>query len=126
LAALSLGASFDLVSVANSSPSNPNNDSGWVIGGYGSLKATDKLTFNLRGEYFDLTGSPTIGGPIYGFPATDGLGEEVTITVQYALWANVTSRAEFRWDHIDGGDAFANNGADADAFLLAANLIYTF
>jgi hypothetical protein len=130
MSALSLGASFDLVS-ANNGGINPatlnnnvNNDSGWVGGVYGSFKATDKLTFNLRGEYFDLAGAPTEYGSPY--PTTDGVGEEVTATAQYNLWANVTSRLEFRWDHIDSGDAFANGGADADSFLIAANLIYTF
>jgi len=127
ISALSVGASFDLVSAnnagVNASDGNPNSqtDSGWVIGLYGSVKASDKLSFNLRGEYYDLEGAT-----FNPYGGTDGIGEEVTATVQYNLWANVTSRLEFRWDHIDSGDGFANNGADADSFLLAANVIYTF
>jgi len=130
ISALKVGASFDLVSQNNAgvNPStlvnNPKNDSGWVLGLYGSVQATDKLSFNLRGEYYDLTGSPTTAGPVY--PGTDGRGEEVTATIQYNLWANVISRLEFRWDHIDSGTAFSNNFGNADSFLLAANLIYTF
>lgn len=126
---LKVGAAFDLVSVANGAGAavNNQNDSGYVIGLYGSLQPTDKLSFNLRGEYFDLEGAGNGFGAlpsVYG--GTDGKGEELTATIQYNLWANVISRAEFRWDHIDQGKAFANAGADADSFLLAANLIYTF
>lgn len=137
MSTLKVGAAFDLVSVNNkdmSAPStNPNNDSGWVAGLYGVLQPTDKLSFNLRGEYFDLTGAvnpyttSTLNPP-------NGRGEEVTATVQYNLWANVISRLEFRWDHIDSGAAFANPSVgefgtsypNGDSFLLAANLIYQF
>jgi hypothetical protein len=135
ISVLSVGAAFDLVSVANKiganngtvGPLNPNNDSGWVVGLYASVKPTDKLSFNVRGEYFDLTSGTAPFTPAnYLNPFTDGLGEEVTATIQYNLWANVTSRVEFRWDHIDSGNAFANGNANADSFLFAANLIYTF
>jgi hypothetical protein len=136
ISALTVGASFDLVAINNSNGSlttgalNPNNDSGWIIGAYGSIKATDKLSFNLRGEYYDLTGATT--PTTAGYFLTDGVGEELTATVQYNLWANVISRVEFRWDHADSGNAFGTSytgGAtypNADSFLLAANLIYTF
>ena len=131
ITALKVGASFDDVSANNASASNSKNDSGWVLGVYGSVQATDKLSFNVRGEYFDLEGNPTDYGSLY-YPDTNGRGEEVTATVQYNLWANVVSRLEFRWDHIDSGTAFGNipaggtTGGDANAFLLAANFIYTF
>ena len=59
--------------------------------------------------------------------------EEFTATAQYNLWANVISRVEFRWDHVEHGNFFgassgphcgdANQGND---FLLALNLIYQF
>ena len=123
------GAAFDLVSDNNAGPGNSQNDSGWIVGLYGSYQATEKLSFNVRGEYFDLEGNPlaatpTSGSSVYG--GTDGKGEELTATIAYSLWANVTSRAEFRWDHIDSGGAFSNHDGNADAFLLALNLIYTF
>lgn len=132
---LKVGGSFDLVSIANSTPTgfgNDNNDSGWVIAAYANVQATDKLSFNGRAEYYNLDG---FFNP-YSF--TDGKGEEVTLTAQYNLWANVISRVEFRWDHADTGTAFAGSTssgdafgfgghpANADSFLLAANLIYTF
>jgi len=124
---LKVGAAFDLVSVNNAGVNgsdfnvNPNTDSGWVVGLYGVLQPTDKLSFALRGEYYDLEGAT-----FNPYPATNGRGEELTATLQYNLWANVISRAEFRWDHADSGKAFANGGAVADSFILAANLIYTF
>jgi hypothetical protein len=127
ISALTVGASFDLVAVNNAGVNatdlalNSKNDSGWVIGTYASIKATDKLSFNLRGEYYDLEGAT-----FDPYAGTNGRGEEATATVQYNLWANVTSRVEFRWDHIDSGDAFGNGAGDADSFLLAANIIYTF
>jgi len=124
ITALKVGASFDLVSLNNATKFNSKNDSGWVGGLYASVQATDKLSFNFRGEYFDLEGSPTTAGPVYF--GTNGKGEELTATVAYSLWANVTSRVEFRWDHADSGGAFSNNGSNADSFLLAANLIYSF
>ena len=134
MSTLKVGASFDLVSVANEvgvAGGNSQNDSGYVVGLYGSLTPTDKLAFNLRGEYFDLEGAGAATTAGFSaipsvYPGTNGKGEEITATVSYALWANVTSRAEFRWDHIDQGTAFANAPHVGDAFLLALNLIYTF
>ena len=128
ISALKVGAAFDLVSVNNAGVQNeslnPKNDSGWILGLYTSIQATDKLSFNLRGEYYDLEGSPTVAGQVY--PGTNGKGEEATATVQYNLWANVISRVEFRWDHTDSGGTFSNNGGNANSFLVAANLIYQF
>jgi hypothetical protein len=131
---LKLGAALDVVSVANQNTTagplqNNHNDSGWIAGIYGNIQATDKLSFNLRGEYFDLTTSTAGIGGVNGYPGTNGKGEEFTATLQYNLWANVTSRAEFRWDHADDGRYFGSGPGYAgtgDAFLLAANLIYTF
>lgn len=131
---LKVGGALDLASVANEVPPgpgfNPHNDSGWDISAYANVQATDKLSFNLRGEFFDLQN----GVSPYGF--SNGVGEEVTATAQYNLWANVISRVEFRWDHVDEGEAFAGSTgvgiggagapATADSFLLAVNLIYTF
>ena len=124
ITALKVGAAFDYVSANNAGANNYYNDSGWVAGLYATVQATDKLSFNLRGEYFDLAGTDSYVASNY--LATDGKGEELSATVSYNLWANVISRVEFRWDHIDSGTAFSNTGGDANAFLLAANFIYTF
>ena len=128
---LKVGASWDLAGVNDENPANGNqhNDSGWVVAGYANVQATDKLSFNFRGEYFDLQNG--ISDTVNDYDFSNGKGEEVTATLQYNLWANVISRAEFRWDHADQGVAF--NGtpetgvpANANSFLLAVNLIYTF
>jgi hypothetical protein len=121
---LKVGGAFDLVSVNNSGPGNANNDSGWVLGGYADVQATDKLALNLRGEVYDLKGAG-----VGGFAnSVDGVGEELTATVQYNLWANVISRVEFRWDHEDTRPytfGVANSPVE-DSFILALNVIYTF
>jgi hypothetical protein len=127
ISALKVGASFDLLSVANQDgAANSQNDSGWVVGLYGNYQATDKLSLNLRGEYYSLAGfeAPTSAD----YANTDGKGEEFTATVQYNLWANVTSRAEFRWDHADNGTAFYGGGdsLNANSYILALNVIYSF
>jgi hypothetical protein len=129
-----VGASFDLRSIANSEPGNSKGDSGWVAGLYGNYQATDKLSFNLRGEFFDLTGDELNPYDYGNFPLKDngnGKGEELTATIQYNLWANVTSRAEIRWDHSDSGNAFGystetGNSSTVNSYILALNVIYTF
>jgi hypothetical protein len=126
---LKVGASFDLLSLADGDGRfNEHNDSGWVVGLYGNYQATDKLSFNLRGEYFDLAGDVTPDSDDTYYGASDGRGEEITATIQYNLWANVTSRAEFRWDHADTGVDFYGNGdsSTANSYILALNVIYTF
>ena len=122
--AMKVGMAFDWHDLHNSSAANPSDDSVWVIGLYSSLQATDKLSLNLRGEYMGDNGA----GP-YGSAA-----EELTATAQYNLWANVISRLEFRWDHVEHGSFFgASSGVTTngdpnrgDDFLLALNLIYQF
>lgn len=128
---LKVGASFDLLSLADGAGlANEHNDSGWVVGLYGNYQATDKLSFNLRGEYFDLTGAttPESNSPLVDYSGSNGRGEELTATVQYNLWANVTSRAEVRWDHADSGVDFygAGDSNTANSYILALNVIYTF
>jgi hypothetical protein len=127
LSILKVGGSFDLVSL-NDAANNHSNDRAWVVGGYANVQATDKLSLNARGEFYDATGALQ--------PYGNGIGEEFTATVQYNIWANVTSRVEFRWDHSDQGypfDGYANFGEGAsdgtpvaDSFILALNLIYSF
>jgi hypothetical protein len=131
LSVLKVGGSIDLVAVndqvkAPAGFDNPNNDSGFDLAGYANIQATDKLAFNLRGEFFDLK-----GGGVNPYFGTDGVGEEFTATVQYNLWANVTSRAEFRWDHADTGTPFGlsseeEGGSVANSYILALNIVYAF
>ena len=91
---LKVGACFDYADYHNQSAGAANNQ--WVVGGYSSYQATEKLSFHVRGEYFqnDLS---------YG--AEKKLWE-VTATMQYDLWKNVLSRIEYRWDHSGSGNIF--------------------
>jgi hypothetical protein len=121
--ALKFGAAFDYVELHNKSAANPGCDSSWNVAVYGNIQATDKLSFNARAEYLDDSDA----GLIYGTQA-----EEITLTTQYNLWANVLSRVEFRWDHVEHGSSFDQTGHTsfsankANAFLLAFNVIYQF
>ena len=87
VAGLKVGACFDWMD-AHNFPSSA--DSLWVIGGYASYQATEKLSAHLRAEY--LNGEA---------PGDDVKMYEVTATLQYDLWKNVISRLEFRWDRAD-------------------------
>ena len=100
----------------------------WDLGLYATYKATDKLSFNARGEYLEGTYYTSGGG---GF--NDNL-MELTGTVEYDLWANVVSRLEIRWDHflsneLGGGKYLAeavdsvDNGTSVGVY---ANIIYKF
>jgi hypothetical protein len=147
---LTFGASYDGIE---------HNDVGGVdtgyfqaFAGYGSYKATDKLTISGRAEYADGMGLGVAANNINGYsfravPDGDGGTFDETVanplnkvlaftgTVQYDLWANVISRLEIRWDHAaNGADAFGGNpillSGDApnkkNEIMLAANLIYKF
>jgi Putative beta-barrel porin-2, OmpL-like. bbp2 len=98
------------------------NDSGYQYAGglYLLFQATEKLSLNLRGEYLNQS----------SYLATTGLpGEalEVTASVQYDLWKNVLTRAEFRWDHaLNGSDPWGAAPSLDNAYLVALNIIYKF
>ncbi|HZT21940.1 MAG TPA: outer membrane beta-barrel protein [Verrucomicrobiae bacterium] len=126
LTALKFGAVFDYDDIHNGGiGANSGNDSVWVVGAYGNYQVNDKLSFNLRGEYADAS---QLGG--YAGVYSKNAAEEITATAQYNLWANVISRLEFRWDHVEHGTPFGANAAGlpfrANDFLIAANLIYQF
>lgn len=131
LKCLSVGIAYDYVALANATTFDENGDTVIHNSGYQNAsslyllwQATEKLTFNTRGEYFSqsqyLVGS---GMPSQAFAVTE--------TVQYDLWKNVISRLEFRWDHsASGQDAYGGTQSGSpslkNAFLVAANLIYKF
>lgn len=119
VAGFKLGLAYDTyVSLADS-------HDGSIYGVYATYQATDKLSFALRGELIDaqeLAFDNTFGD--------FGKGYELTATVQYDLWANVITRAEFRWDRYESknnliGGSFSNNETQ-NAFLLALNAVYKF
>lgn len=118
VAGLKLGAAVDYVDLHH--PPAGAGDNLWVIGGYASYQATEKLSFNGRGEYFVTDGGAGLDTKLCEF----------TLTAQYDLWKNVLSRLEFRWDHSDSGPAFGEDSSGSpnrkNAFMLVANVIYKF
>ena len=135
LSALKLGSCFDYLDAHDGHVvGNASNDSVWNLAVYATIQATDKLSFNLRGEYLDSTSAGASFTPIA--VAYNGRGaEEFTATIQYNLWVNVLSRVEFRWDHIERENVFGATAAGgvnqgnpdrSSDFMLALNLIYQF
>jgi hypothetical protein len=128
---LKVGAAFDYKDLHDTAgAANPNANSLWVMGLYANYQATDKLSLNLRGEYLDNDGTSATTG-LYAGTTTGNAAEELTATIQYSLWANVLSRVELRWDHVEHGKAFdlaatSGNVAHDNAYMLALNLIYQF
>ena len=131
LKCLSVGIAYDYVALANATTFDENGDTVIHNSGYQNAsalyllwQATEKLTFNTRGEYFSQSQYLVSSGmPSQAFAVTE--------TVQYDLWKNVISRLEFRWDHsASGQDAYGGTQSGSpslkNAFLVAANLIYKF
>lgn len=131
LKCLSVGIAYDYVALANATTFDENNAPVIHNSGYQNAsalyllwQATEKLTFNTRGEYFSQSQYLVSSGmPSQAFAVTE--------TVQYDLWKNVISRLEFRWDHsASGQDAYGGTQPGSpslkNAFLVAANLIYKF
>jgi hypothetical protein len=102
----------------------------WSIAGYASYQATEKLSLHGRFEYVTGDIDQGLPGVSFGNFGRDNAIYATTITAQYDLWKNVLSRVEFRWDHVEHGDAFGGTvpGSPnrADAYMLAANVIYKF
>jgi hypothetical protein len=98
------------------------NENIWGL--YNTIKATDKLSFNTRGEFW--------GVDVKDSPVGYGNGVSLTETVEYDLWANVVSRLEFRYDHVlrsSSGGAYLIPTGEVDhttSYGLYANIIYKF
>jgi len=138
LNALKVGAAFDYIdlhSAHNGVGTGNSDNSAMVVGLYANYQANDKLSFNARAERVEDNNA--------GFTPGSAEVDEVTLTAQYQLWANVLSRVEFRWDHSGPQNGFPINAGAYDsspigsnynggaaihnnAFLLALNLIYQF
>ncbi len=133
MTALKVGAAFDYVDAHNSGVTHGSDDSAWNIGLYANYQINDKASFNVRGEYLNDNGAGPYNGT-FGTTAKNpnDNAEEFTATLQYALWANVLSRVELRWDHVEHGKAFdtatdtGTSPCHDNAYLLALNLIYQF
>jgi hypothetical protein len=107
---LTVGASYDYL--ANGmGPDTYGN----AFAGYVSYQITEQFKANFRGEYANSSG-------FYFYGMDDEQLWGATVTLDYALWKNVISRVEFRWDHADG-PAF---DGDEDDLSLLLNVIYKF
>ena len=113
---LKVGAAYDYVE-----NNLVNGDYANAIAGYVSYQVTEKLKANLRVDHTWAT-----DGTYFG----DGLKDSylsVTTNLEYALWANVITRLEFRWDGDQNSRTFGDPAdLDANAYSLAANIIYKF
>ncbi|HTR41472.1 MAG TPA: outer membrane beta-barrel protein, partial [Pseudomonadales bacterium] len=130
---LKLGAAFDYLMEPDFSSTDKNQgNSIWDIAGYATYQATDKFSINLRGEVMKDASQGDSNVNLY--PGVNGdthqYAEEVTVTLQYNLWANVITRGEFRWDHTDdnnfGASSINGDPTRPNDFLLALNVIYQF
>jgi hypothetical protein len=113
---LSIGASYDYLfdGYATFKGSYAN-----ATAGYLSYQLTKEIKLNERAEYATSSGGVFLPG------SNDEQVFGETFTVDYSLWANVVTRAEFRWDHdLRGHDGFG--GGRNDDLSLTANIIYKF
>jgi hypothetical protein len=115
---------------------SPDRSENWAyaLGGYLSFAATEKLTLNARidylngsdGTFYDAGGS-WLSGVYVGDGVADTRNElfALTGTADYALWANVLSRLEIRWDTALNGDApFGTD--DKNAVTVTGNVVFVF
>ena len=97
----------------------------YIFGLYNTIKASDKLSFNSRAEYWevDAKSDGSVGS---------SAGVSLTETVEYDLWANVISRLEVRYDKVMTGDYGIHvlptgvQVTSLDSVGIYANLIYKF
>ena len=113
--ALSLGVGYDYLANGSAVSSYGNS-----ISGYATYTLTEKLKANVREEWATSSGGYFGGGNDEKFFGS-------TLTLDYSLWANVVTRAEFRWDHAaNGASAIFGTGAKRNDYSLALNVIYKF
>lgn len=106
-----------------------------AAGLYASYRMTEQLTLNARAEY--ASGTQGTWGTIVPAGQTPQKDEflGLTLTADYALWDNVITRGEVRWDHdLNGNKVFGGSGVpgvtgddpDVNALSVALNVIYQF
>ena len=112
---LTLGASADLLFNAGLGGQSYANAYAFYTG----YQITEKLKANNRFEY----ATSGYGAFLPGRTQDKIIGE--TFTLDYALWANVLTRGEFRWDRSVDGGANPFNGQKND-LSLTASIVYKF
>jgi hypothetical protein len=120
---LSLGAAWDYRSNGPQAfPATfPLDNRAYSVAGYATFAFTDNLRANARVDY--VNADP--GTFTWTAPRREKLLGS-TFTLDYSLWDNVITRAEFRWDHSMSGDRPFGNANEKNAMTLAANVIYKF
>jgi len=130
-----LGASWDHLQLDGNATTGKIKDTD-AFAVYASFSGIDKLKINTRLEYID-NGGAAVGGIAFGGAgsgrAAGSANAEVaavTVTLDYALWANVISRLEYRLDHDCSGGRNLPGATAAGGYnnsqLLALNVIYKF
>ncbi len=115
---LTLGASADLLFNAGVGGQSYANAYAFYTG----YQITEKLKANNRFEY------ATSGYGAFMPNRTNGEGDKIigeTFTLDYALWSNVLTRGEFRWDRAVDGGTGPFNGQKND-LSLTASIVYKF
>ncbi len=111
---LTLGASADLLFNGGMGNSYAN-----AYAFYTGYQITEKLKANNRFEY----ATSGYGAFLPGRTEDKIIGE--TFTLDYALWSNVLTRGEFRWDRAVDGGTGPFNGQKND-LSLTASIVYKF
>jgi hypothetical protein len=130
---MKVGAAFDYAWLHAYDTAHTYNERPWEwnIAGYASWKLAEKWSVHGRGEYYrrseKLDDLPNVN-KYYLLPPK---AVECTFTVQYDLWKNVITRAEFRWDHAANGEQWfggtdAGNPTRKNQYILAGNIVYQF
>jgi hypothetical protein len=127
---LTLGASADLLfNGGNSGVPSVVNSYANAYAFYTGYQITEKLKANNRFEYATSGYGaflPTINN--LGGQRADGTADKVigeTFTLDYALWSNVLTRGEFRWDRCVDGGGNPFNGQKND-LSITASVVYKF
>ena len=123
---LTIGASADLLfnaGASNQKFNTPNlgkfNSYANAYAFYTGYQITEKLKANNRFEY----ATSGYGAFLPGRTQDKIIGE--TFTLDYALWSNVLTRGEFRWDRSVDGGANPFDGQKND-LSLTASIVYKF
>ena len=115
---LSIGAGADLLFNGGGTGALGNSYAN-AYAFYTGYQITEKLKANNRFEY----ATSGYGAFLPGRTQDKIIGE--TFTLDYALWANVLTRGEFRWDRSVDGGANPFDGQKND-LSLTASIVYKF
>lgn len=113
---LSVGAAYDYLANGSFAGSYGNATSLYL-----NFQATEKLKLNTRLEY-----ATSSGGVFATAAGNDESVVGVTGTADYALFANVVTRVEVRWDTVVGGANLRAFDGEKNDVSVALNVIYKF